>query len=327
MNLYEECKGAKTIAISAHIRPDGDAIGSCMAMALYLRKRMPETQVDVYLGPIADMFHCIKDAENILQEAKTDITYDVFICVDCAYERMAYGQELFEGAHKTINIDHHVTNSGCGDVNYMFPDSGSAAELVYEIIDHEYIDAEIANAIYIGIIHDTGVLQYSNVRPKTLRTVAELIVYDFDFPNIIQSTFYEKTYIQEQILGRALLESIMFMDGRCVVSVLDKKTMDFYGADSRDLEGIVNQLRNIKGVDCAIFMYELEPLKYKVSLRTTDAVDAAKVTYAFNGGGHERAAGVTMVGTSHDVINNLSLEIAKQLAPESVGVTYVKRNN
>lgn len=327
MNLYNECAGASSIAISAHIRPDGDAVGSCMAIALYLRKRMPQARVDVFLDKPAEIFDCIKDIETIRTEAVTDITYDTFICVDCDPPRMAFGHEMYDNARKKINIDHHITNTGMGDVNYMHPESGSAAELVYECMDKEYIDADIALPIYIGIIHDTGVLQYSNVRPCTLRTVAELIEYGFDFPNIIVSTFYEKTYLQEQILGRALLESILFMDGRCVVSVLDRKTMNFYGANSQHVEGIVNQLRNIKGVDCAIFMFELSPLEYKVSLRTTEAVDAAAVTSVFGGGGHARAAGVTMQGTSHDVINNLSREIEKQLLPNSSNVTYVQRNN
>lgn len=314
MDIYKECLGANNIAISAHIRPDGDAIGSCMGLALYLRKRMPDANVDVYLDNAQDVFDCIKDIDKVLHKPRTDVIYDVFICVDCEPGRMSFGHDLYKSAKKRINIDHHITNvPGGGDVNYVFPESGSAAELVYEVIDHDYLDLDIALPIYIGIIHDTGVLQYSNVRPQTLITVSELIQYGIDFPNIIEKTFYEKTYIQDQILGRALLESILFMDGRCVVSVIDKKTMDFYGATSMDLEGIVNKLKQIRDVDCAIFMFELGPQEYKVSLRTTEAVDASKVCAYFGGGGHDRAAGVTMNGTYHDVINNLSSEIAKQL--------------
>ncbi len=313
IDLYKECEGAQTIAISGHIRPDGDCVGSCMAIANYLRKRLPEAQVDVYLGPVSDVFDCIKGVDQIIGEPRTDIEYDVFICADCDPARMEFAQDMFAKAHKTINIDHHITNvPGGGDVNYVVPGIGSAAELVYNVIDHDHLDKDIALPIYIGIIHDTGVLQYSNVRPETLRIVADLISYDIEFPKIIEKTFYEKTYIQSQILGRALLESMVIMDGRCVVSVLDQKTMQFYGADSRDLEGIVNQLRNIRGVDCAIFMYELSSQEYKVSLRTSEAVDAAKVTSVYGGGGHDRAAGVTMRGTYHDVINNLSKEIQKQ---------------
>ena len=148
---------------------------------------------------------------------------------------------------------------------------------------------------------------------KTMKIAAELISYGFDFPELIDKTFYEKTYVQNQILGRALLESILFMDGKCIVSMIDKKTMAFYNADSHDLEGIVSQLRSTKGVECAIFLYQTDTLEYKVSLRSNGAVDVAKVASFFGGGGHVRAAGVTMQGTFYDIVNNLSAQIEKQL--------------
>ena len=119
--------------------------------------------------------------------------------------------------------------------------------------------------------------------------------------------------MQNQILGRALLESFLFMDGKCVVSMIDRKTMKFYRAEPQDLNGIVNQLRNTKGVECAIFMYQTNTLEYKVSLRSNGKVDVAKVACFFGGGGHVRAAGVTMQGTFYDIVNNLSAQIAVQL--------------
>ena len=163
------------------------------------------------------------------------------------------------------------------------------------------------------MIHDTGIFQYSNTSPKTLHTAADLISYGFDFPTLIDKTFYEKTYVQNQILGRALLESILFMDGKCVVSYIDQKTMKFYDVTSKDLEGIVSQLRIIKGVECAIFMYETSTLQYKVSLRSCSYVDVSKVAEHFGGGGHKRAAGCTINGTFYDVVNNLSEQIEKQM--------------
>ncbi len=156
-------------------------------------------------------------------------------------------------------------------------------------------------------------LQYSNTAPSTLKAAAELISYGFDFSRLIDETFYEKTYVQNQILGRALLESILFMNGKCVVSMVDKKTMNFYEVEPHDLEGIVSQLRNTKGVECAIFMYQTDTLEYKVSLRSNGKVDVAKVASFFGGGGHVRAAGATMQGTFHDIVNNLSAQIAIQL--------------
>lgn len=316
MNILEEVKGAGTIGISGHIRPDGDCIGSAMGLYLYLKKACPTAKVQIMLEKPAEIFNCIKGVDEINTDFTSEITsFDVFIVVDSAKDRTGEAEKYFDGAKKTINIDHHVSNSGCGDVNYIASGASSASELVYQVMeDKTQIDEEIAKALYIGIIHDTGVFQYSNTAPSTLNVAAELISYGFDFPKLIDETFYEKTYVQNQILGRALLESIVFMDGKCIVSMVDKKTMNFYQVEPHDLEGIVSQLRNTKGVECAIFMYQTDTLTYKVSLRSNGKVDVAKVAAFFGGGGHMRAAGVTMQGTFHDIVNNLSDQIVKQLS-------------
>ena len=231
-----------------------------------------------------------------------------------AYTPWEWHQAIFDEAKKTVNIDHHVSNArGTGMVNYVVPTASSASELVFDVLEEEYLDEEIAKALYVGIIHDTGVFHYSNTSPKTMQIGAKLISFGFDFTRIIGETFYEKTYHQNQILGRALLESILFMNGQCIVSSIDKKTMDFYEVTSKDMDGIASQLRQTKDVECAIFMYEIEPLVYKVSLRSGGKVDVSKVAEYFGGGGHVRAAGCTLNGTNHDVINNLSVHIEKQL--------------
>ncbi len=263
----------------------------------------------------ADVFSCISKIDQIHTDFATEVEqFDVFIALDTSKERLGEARGYFEHAKKRINIDHHVSNSGCGDVDHIRPKASSTSELVYEMIgDKSLIDEEIAKALYIGIIHDTGVFQYSNTSPATLKIAAELVAYGFDFSKLIEETFYEKTYVQTQILGRALLESILFMNGKCVVSMVDKKTMKFYKAQPYDLEGIVSQLRNIKEVECAIFMYQLDTLEYKVSLRSGGKVDVAKIASFFGGGGHKRAAGVTMQGTFHDIVNNLSAHIDAQL--------------
>lgn len=315
MNIYEEVKSAATIGISGHIRPDGDCIGSAMGLYLYLKKACPMAKIQVMLEQPAEVFSCIKGIDEIHTDFSTDIdNFDVFIVVDSEKGRIGGAETYFDEAKKRINIDHHISNKGSGDINYIVPDASSASELIYQVIeDKSLLDEEIAKALYIGMIHDTGVFQYSNTSPETLRTAAELISYGFDFSRLIDETFYEKTYVQNQILGRALLESILFMDGRCVVSLIDKKTMSFYQVQPHDLEGIVSQLRNTKGVECAIFMYQLDTLEYKVSLRSNGKVDVARVAAFFGGGGHIKAAGVTMQGTFHDIVNNLSAQIAKQI--------------
>ncbi len=316
MKIYEEVKGAKTIGISGHVRPDGDCVGSVMGLYLYLKKVCKEAKIQVMIEKPADIFSCIQGIEEISSDFQpvTDC-FDVFIALDAEKSRLGEAEKFFDAAKKRINIDHHISNvNGCGEVNYVVPTASSASELIYQVIDDKtMIDAEIAKALYIGIMHDTGVFRYSNTSPQTLEIVAKLITYGFDFSKLIDSTFYEKTHVQNQILGRALLESIVFMDGKCIVSMIDKKTMAFYNATSHDLDGIVSQLRSTRGVECAIFMYQTENLEYKVSMRSDGAVDVAKVAAFFGGGGHVKAAGVTMQGTFHDIVNNLSAQIAKQL--------------
>lgn len=313
MKIIDEVKNAASIAISGHIRPDGDCVGSVMGLYLYLKKELPGAEVDVFLEKPADIFDCISYVEEIKSEINTDKIYDVFIVLDCADDRLGDAGPLFENAGKRINIDHHISNPGCGDVRIVEADRSSTAELLYDLMDADKIDREIATALYIGIIHDTGVLRYSNTSPRTLQVAAELIKYGFDFSDIIQKTFYEKTYVQTQIMGRAVLESVRFMNNRCIVSMVSRRMMDFYQVGPKDLEGIVNQLQVVKDVDCAIFMYETGTLEYKVSLRSNGSVDVASVAMKFGGGGHVRAAGCTMNGTYHDNINNLSKGIAEQL--------------
>ena len=316
IRITEEVRNAGSIAVSGHIRPDGDCVGSVMGLYLYLKKELPEAEIDVYLEKPAEIFDCISHIEDIKSEfnnVDTGKLYDVFIVLDCADDRLGEVRALYEKARKKINIDHHISNPGCGDVRIVEPERSSTAELLYDLMDPAVVDEEIARALYIGIIHDTGVLRYSNTAPHTLQVVSELIKFGFDFSKIIDDTFYEKTYVQTQIMGRAILESVRFMHDKCIVSMVSRRMMDFYQVTPQDLDGIVNQLLAVKGVECAIFMYEIRTLEYKISMRSKGRVDVAAVAMRFGGGGHVRAAGCTMNGTYHDNINNLAIGIAEQL--------------
>lgn len=314
--ISNELKDAKTIAIGGHVRPDGDCVCSVMALCRYLKKELPQTEIDVYLEEPPATFRVLEGTEEIKSDFNTDKIYDVFIAVDCNDERLGDALSIFRQARKRINIDHHISNMGSGDINIVEPERSSTAELLYDLMEPELVDAEIARAIYIGIAHDTGVFRYSNTSPHTLQIAAELLKFGFDFSALIEETFFEKSYVQTQIMGRAILESVRFMDDRCIVSMVSRRMMDFYQVGPKDLDGIVNQLQGVRGVDCAIFMYETGTLEYKVSMRSNGLVDVSRVAVKFGGGGHVRAAGCTMNGTYHDNINNLSHEIAAQLKQE-----------
>ncbi len=313
LDLLKECGEAKRIGIAGHVRPDGDCVGACLGLWQYLVKCLPGAETKVFLEKPADIFKDIRGFEEICSDFPEEPPFDVFFALDATPDRLGEAQKYFKAAGKTINIDHHISNIGGGQINVIRPEIGSTCELLYDLMDTDQLDRDMAMALYVGIIHDTGVFQYSNTTPRTLEKGAKLIGYGFDFPNLILETFYQKTYVQAQVMGRALMESIRFLGGSCIVSSIDKKTMDFYNVGPKDLEGIVNQLRNIRGIDCAIFMYETGVLEYRVSMRSSEKVNVAQVAAYFGGGGHARAAGCNMTGTFHDCVNNLSLHIEKEL--------------
>lgn len=312
-NIAELLDQVKTMGIAGHIRPDGDCVGSCMALYLYIKKWYPGIAVDVYLDSPKPVFHYIEGMDEIKTEAGEEKIYDLFVTCDVsARDRLAVAGELFNKAKCTACIDHHVSNPGFAQVNHIRGDVSSACEVLYGILDPEKVEQSVATAIYTGMVHDTGVFQYSSTTPETMRIAGELMKTGFNFSKIIDESFYQKTYIQNQVMGRVLAESIMLQDGKCIVGCMRKRDMDFYGVDGKDLDGIVSQLRLTAGVEVAMFLYEIETQTFKVSLRSNGRVDVSKIAVYFGGGGHMRAAGCDMQGSVYDVINNITEQIEKQ---------------
>lgn len=302
IDIVAECSGAKTIGICGHIKPDGDCIGATLALSLYLRKRLPEAEITVFSDEIAPCFDCVEGIKQF-NYAFDKEQPEVFIIVDTVDNRIGNGEKYFKNAKKTINIDHHISNAdGCAMVNYVVPTASSASELIYDLMDKAYMDKEIAEAIYLGIAHDTGIFKYSNTAPKTLRIVADLIEYGFDYPTLLDVTYYEKTYLQNLVLARILLESKLHMDGKVISGFINMKTMAEMGVTGKDFDGVINQLRITQGVDCAIFMYQINAVTYKVSLRSKKIVDVSKVAEYFGGGGHVRAAGFYYKGEPEEIL-------------------------
>ena len=240
--------------------------------------------------------------------------YDLFVTCDVSSrDRLALAGPYFDTAKKTACIDHHISNPGFAQVNHIRGEVSSACEVLYGLLEPEKINCTIAKPIYTGMVHDTGVFQYSSTSPETMRIAGELMKTGFDFSKIIDESFYQKTYIQNQVMGRVLAESILLLDGKCIIGYLKKKDMDFYGVEGKDLDGIVSQLRLTEGVEVAMFLYELETQNFKVSLRSNGKIDVSKIAVYFGGGGHMRAAGCDLQGSVYDVINNITAEICKQI--------------
>lgn len=312
--LEKELENVTTVAIAGHIRPDGDSVGACIGLWTYLNDNYPQIEADMWLEKPDVKFSMIKGYEELRVPDNEVRVYDLFIAVDCADAgRLGAALPSFEAAGKTLCIDHHVSNKGYAQHNVIDGDASSACEVILRLLNMEKISRDAAAAFYMGIAHDTGVFQYSCTSPETMRVAASLMEKGIPYTEILEETFYKKTFRQNQVLGKALLESMRLLDGRCIVSVMRKKDMDFFEVTTTDLEGIVSQMKQTKGIEVAIFLYEIDYMEYKVSLRSENIVDVSKVASYFGGGGHVRAAGVTMKGTFHDIVNNLTLHIERQL--------------
>lgn len=305
----------ETVAIAGHTRPDGDCIGSCMALYNYIMDNYKDIKVDIYLEPIADIYKVIKNTEAIKSSYDEAISYDLFIALDSSdLKRLEGAGKYFAAAAKTICIDHHISNNGFADENHVIAKASSTCEVLFDLLEEEKVNQDIAEALYIGILCDTGCFRHSNTSEKTLNTVGRLISKGVRSSMLMDEVFYQKTFMQNQLLGRCLIESMLILDGKCIVSVVSKEILAFYRADSKDLEGVIDQLRVTKGVEAAILLTETGTLSYKISMRSNGIVDVNKVAAYYGGGGHVLAAGAEMKGSKHDVINNLAVHIEEQLA-------------
>ncbi len=312
VKLEELAGDARRICITGHLRPDGDCVGGCLAVRNYLLDTDPTRQVDVYLEPSSKTFSFLRGYDTIRLFDGED--YDACFVLDVSDQpRLGKNGGCPDHSKKVYCIDHHVTNQGYGDVAVIHPESAAICELLFDMMEEEKISKETAECRYLGIAHDTGVFKHSNVTKRTMEVSAVLGGKGVDTSKIANETYFMKTYLQNQLLGRALVESLVFCDGQCIVSMISKKMQEFYGAKDDDLEGIVDSLRTTEGVECAIFVIEQEPQVMRISLRSNNRVDVSRVAAYFGGGGHVRAAGCTITGSFYDVVNNLSRQIMLQL--------------
>lgn len=305
---------AKTIGITGHTKPDGDCIGSCMGIFNYIVKNFPEVDVKVYLEEFVDKFRLIKNTDKVITTGYDRTVFDLFICMDAAdEERLGINKEYFKNAKRTVCIDHHISNQGYADYNYILPEASSASEVLFDILDEDKIDKDIAEPIYMGIAHDSGCFRYRNTSPKTMTIAAKMMEKGIDISEILEETYYNKTFEQKQITARVMLDSSRIMDNKCIVGYVTNEMMEQYNVTVKDLDAIVGNLRSIEGIECAIFLYQTDKDAYKVSMRSQNYVNVSEIAVKFGGGGHIRAAGFNATGNADDIIKSVVAEVEKQM--------------
>lgn len=293
-NVITEIEKAKSIYLASHVQPDGDNIGSLLALGLALKK-MNKNVFMLKTDNIPKDFMFLPNIDLIKEYDESDI--DLFIALDSSdEERLGSNKELLQKANNIINIDHHLSNTNFGDINIVDSYAAATCEIVFKLIKKMgiEIDKDIATCLFTGISTDTGSFMYENANEETHLIAAELIRIGIDKQEININIWQNKSLINTKLFIKTLETLKTYFDDKVAIVEVTRDNLRSIGASMEDSEGVVSFVRDIEGVEVSIMLKEFEENEIKVSMRSKRYVDVSKVCSLFGGGGHKKAAGCTI---------------------------------
>ena len=313
-NILEEIKKAEKIVILTHENPDGDAIGSSLAMDLAIKQLGKNP--DVIIPEYSRLFEFLPGSEDIKKESDIQ-KYDLAISVDCTdLKRLKCGDKYFANAKSKIVIDHHGTNKMFGDFNFVNPVSPACCEILIGMFEYFGIEItkEIGSCIVTGIITDTGGFRYSGVTAETFEFTAELLRKGVNVSDIYKRVLDTKTRANFELNKLVSQRMEILEDGKVTFTYINLEDEKNVNAEEGDHEGLVEIGRDIEGVEVSVFIREKQdPKGYKISLRSNDYVNVSDVCLMFGGGGHPKAAGCFIQGDLEQAKTKILAEIKKVL--------------
>jgi phosphoesterase RecJ-like protein len=318
----EAIRGGERFVVTTHENPDGDALGSMLALKLAL-DQLGKDALMLLVGdaPLPGEYSFMP-LEGLLRSVPDDASERILLAVDCANEsRIGPDPEVLQLSPLVLDIDHHHDNSRFGDVNVIDATASSTGELLRDLfreLDVE-LTPQIAEALYIALVTDTGRFQYTNTTPKSLRLAAELVEAGADLHRIFQGVYESVQFAKLKLLARALERAQVYEGGRLVVSYLLRDDFQDVGAAEPYSEGIIDYLRAVEGADMAVLIREPPrsgaPL-HRVSLRAShDELDVSAIARKSDGGGHRQAAGFSSEASIEEITDFVRREFAAAQAP------------
>lgn len=310
-----EIRRGKTFLVTTHENPDGDALGSALALAAGLKKLGKKVKVYNKDRPPSSL-KFLPHVERVIQELQVEERFDVAFIVDCAdLDRVGEGFARHPGIGKKIVIDHHLLSGRAGDINLIVKEAASTGVIVYHLLKglRIPITKEIAIAIYCTLVTDTGSFRYSNTDASVLELASELVSLGVRPWLVSKNLFDNYPVARLKLLGKVLNTLEVSPDGKIASLTLTGEMLRETGATSDLAEEFINFARSIDSVEVAVFIREFED-GFKISLRSKDFVDVATLASRFGGGGHKRAAGLKMKGTLPEVQSRI-LEAARAAIP------------
>jgi bifunctional oligoribonuclease and PAP phosphatase NrnA len=302
-----------------HENPDGDALGSILGTKLVLDRLGKDSTMFVPGKAPLPAEYAFMELGELRRELPDDAGTRVLFALDCANEsRLGDGRAALEGAPLVLNVDHHHDNSRFGGVNLVVPDASSTGEIVRDLTAELGVELtpEIAEALYIALVTDTGRFQYANTTPKALRLAAELVEAGADVHRVFQSVYETVQLAKVKLLARALERAQVYEGGGIVVSYLLKTDFAEVGAAEPYSEGIIDFLRAVEGADMAALIREPPApgrVARRISLRSSsDELDVSAIARASgDGGGHRQAAGFSSEQEIPEIVEFIRSEYAK----------------
>ncbi len=304
---------AKKICILGHINPDGDCIGSTLGLYNYIKNKYDDKFVRVYLEKASDKFNILEGFKEISQDLNDAIDFDLCIVCDCGSEERIKDFAIYlKRAKKIMIIDHHETNNIKCENIILDKNAPATSELVYKNIDKKYIDKKVAECLYVGIAHDTGVFRYSNTNKNTLIIVSELIDKGINFSELLDITMFKQKFNQKVITANIINRAKFLCKGKVLFSWTNKEEVNSLSLDNRDIDMVVGYMRETIGIDIAVFAYEIGVNIYKISLRSNgEKINCADFSKKYGGGGHKKAAGFTLKMSIEEIEKFLSENISE----------------
>ncbi|MCL2336083.1 MAG: bifunctional oligoribonuclease/PAP phosphatase NrnA [Firmicutes bacterium] len=301
--IADVLRNAGSVALCGHIMPDGDSLGSVLALGLALRRMGKRVQL-LSPDPLPDQYlNLLPGAAEIQLELQGEWP-EVLVALDCSDpERLGRFAPLLNSFNTVVIIDHHAGGIDFGHFYLNDAQSPATGELVYELLRAlpADIDAAIALCIYVSINTDTGAFRYGLVRPATHRIIAALMETGIDTGWINRQLYEEQPLVSLQVLSEALKTLTVSSCGRLASMYIARETLNRLNARDEHADGVISYPRTIKGVELAMFFRELADGKWKVSFRSKYFLDVNKLASQFGGGGHYRASGCTVEGKLADV--------------------------
>lgn len=295
--ILEALRAADSFWLMSHANPDGDAIGSMLAVEALLQALGKSRATCISDEPVPRRYAWLRGAERIVKSDQVHGEVDCAVILDvCRHDRLGASKALLARASKVIVIDHHLDEWPQGDLVFIDPTYGAVGEIIADLfaVAEVPVTPEMAEAAYVAIVTDTGGFRYANTTPRCHRIAAGLIEAGVDVAEVSTQVFDGISAPKFELLRRTLGRMQVEMGGRLAYTMMTLKDVEQTGASADDSDGLVNYTRDIDGVQAGMLFREAKPSVTKVSMRSRPPINSAEFLARFGGGGHAGAAGATL---------------------------------